>query len=255
MPASLNGLVRGVSAATMEVMILGPAGSGKSLLTASFGKYLQGEGFIVKFVNLDPGCAVLPYKCDYDVRGMFTVEGIMQSEELGPNGAMLRAMEKLCNVEIPKFSADFTLIDTPGQLEVFAFHKSGPKIVKSLEDPVGIFIIDGTIEIEDLPAIYLYALAVRYRLGINMITTINKADLLDEAKAEKVKDYLLNPSEHKEKLEFKGVLHDIYTPLSEILQTVIPAQRIPLISAKTGKGLDELLNMLYEVKCVCGDLT
>ncbi|MEM2523060.1 MAG: ATP/GTP-binding protein [Candidatus Bathyarchaeia archaeon] len=239
----------------MEVVILGPAGSGKSLLTASFGKYLRREGYTVKLVNLDPGCAVLPYKCDYDVRDMFTVEEIMRSEGLGPNGAMLKAMEKLCSVEVPEFNADFTLIDTPGQLEIFAFHKSGPKIVKSLQDPVGIFIIDGTTEVEDLPAAYLYALAVRYRLGINMITSINKADLLDEAKAEKVKGYLLNPSEHKEKLELEGVLHDVYVPLSELLQKVIQAQRIPLISAKTGKGLDELLNMLYEVKCVCGDLT
>ncbi len=239
----------------MDVVILGPAGSGKSLLTASFGMYLRNEGYTVKFVNLDPGCTVLPYECDYDVRSMFTIEGIMQSEGLGPNGAMLRAMEKLCRVKIPRFNVDFTLIDTPGQLEVFAFHKSGPKIVNSLQDPVGIFVIDGTIDVEDLPAAYLYALAVRYRLGINMITIINKADLLSDTKAEIIRGYLLNPSKYKGKLKPKGVLHDIYSPLSELLQRVIPAQRIPLISAKTGEKLNELLNMLYEIKCVCGDLT
>ncbi|MEM1589609.1 MAG: ATP/GTP-binding protein [Candidatus Bathyarchaeia archaeon] len=77
----------------MDVVILGPAGSGKSLLTASFGKHLQKEGYTVKFVNLDPGCTLLPYKCDYDVRSMFTVEEIMRSERLGLNGAMLRAMK------------------------------------------------------------------------------------------------------------------------------------------------------------------
>jgi len=239
----------------MDIVILGSAGSGKSLLTASFGEYLWKEGYTVKLVNLDPGCAVLPYKCDYDVRGIFTVEEIMRREGLGPNGAMLRAMEELCKIKIPKFNADYTLIDTPGQLEVFVFHKSGPKIVESLQDPVGLFIIDGTINVEDLPAAYLYALAVRYRLEVNMITAINKADLLSKAKAEKIRGYLFNPSKFRGKLKPKGVLQDLYIPLSDLLQKVVPAQRIPLISAKTGKGLDELLNMLYEVKCVCGDLT
>ncbi|MEM2263497.1 MAG: ATP/GTP-binding protein [Candidatus Bathyarchaeia archaeon] len=239
----------------MNVIILGPAGSGKSLLTASFGKYLLEEGYSVKFVNLDPGCAVLPYECDFDVRSMFTVEEIMRVEGLGPNGAMLRAMEKLCEIEIPMFEADFTLIDTPGQLEVFAFHRSGPKIVDELQNPTGVFIIDGTIGTEDLPAVYLYALAVRYRLGINMITVVNKVDMLSKAQADKVRRYLLNPSRHKGKLKPKGVLQDIYAPLSKLLQKVVPAQRIPLVSAKTGGGLDELLNMLYEVRCVCGDLT
>jgi len=239
----------------MEIVILGPAGSGKSLLTASFGEYLWKEGYTVKLVNLDPGCAVLPYKWDYDVRSMFTVEEIMRREGLGPNGAMLRAMEELRKIEIPKFNVDYTLIDTPGQLEVFAFHESGPKIVESLRDPVGLFIIDGTISVEDLPAAYLYALAVRYRLEINMITAINKVDLLNRTKAERIRDYLLNPSKFKGKLKPKGVLQDLYIPLSELLQKVVPAQRIPLISAKTGQGLNELLNMLHEVKCACGDLT
>ena len=39
------------------------------------------------------------------------------------------------------------------------------------------------------------------------------------------------------------------------LRKFFPAQRIPLISAKTGKGYDELLTILHEVKCSCGDLT
>jgi hypothetical protein len=53
----------------------------------------------------------------------------------------------------------------------------------------------------------------------------------------------------------KGVLADIYLPMLRVLCKVIPAQRVPLVSAKTGEGFDELLTMLYEVKCVCGDLT
>jgi len=239
----------------MNVVVLGCAGCGKSLLTGSFGKYLLREGYSVRFLNLDPGCLSLPYKCDFNVREKFTVESIMHSEGLGPNGAMLRAMELLSETTIPVLDGDFVLIDTPGQLEIFAFHASGPKIVGQLENPVGIFIIDATIGVDDLPAAYLYSLATSYRLGINTIIVVNKVDLLDECELRSFKEYLQNPKILAKNVKARGVLADIYTPILRILCKVIPAQRIPLVSAKTGEGFDELLTMLYEVKCACGDLT
>ena len=36
----------------------------------------------------------------------------MKRERLGPNGAVIRAMEKLENIEIPNYDEDFVLIDT-----------------------------------------------------------------------------------------------------------------------------------------------
>lgn len=239
----------------MNVMILGPAGSGKSLLAGEFGKYLLGNGYSVAFVNLDPGCAYVPYECDYDIRREFTIEEIMEREGLGPNGAMMRAMEELSKIRIPLPRADFNLIDTPGQLEIFVFHESGPKVASGIGNLVGIFLIDATIGIEDLPAAYLYSLAARYRLGVDMITAVNKIDLLDESEAKRIRDYLLNPGSQMRSIKPRGSLSDIYVPLSELLQRVIPAQRIPMISAKMGIGFDELLDLLYEVKCACGDLT
>lgn len=56
----------------------------------------------------------------------------MRDEGLGPNGAVLKAMELLSKAKIPMFKDDFVLVDTPGQLEVFAFHTSGPKILGQL---------------------------------------------------------------------------------------------------------------------------
>lgn len=239
----------------MNVIILGTAGSGKSLLTAEFGRYLRAEGYNVKFTNLDPGCIEQPYTCDFDIRRKFTLDSIMRTEGLGPNGAFLRAMEKLGRVKIPRLQADFNLIDTPGQLEVFAFHPSGPKVISKFSEIVGLFLIDATIGLKDLPAAYLYSLAVRYRLGIDMITLVNKSDLIGRAEAERIRRYLMNPASKNKSLKKAGVLADIYVPLSEMLEKLVPAQRIPLVSARTGDGFRDVLDMLYEVKCACGDLT
>ncbi|MEM4245680.1 MAG: ATP/GTP-binding protein [Candidatus Bathyarchaeia archaeon] len=239
----------------MNVMVLGPAGCGKTSLTGRFGAYLREEGYIVKLVNLDPGCLSLPYRCDYDLRDRFTIEKIMRDEGLGPSGSMVEAMNRLTRVEVPKLEGDFVLIDTPGQLEVFAFYDSGPKVVERLQDLVGVFIIDAGIGVEDLPAAYLYSLAIRYRLGIEMVNVINKVDLIEKRNLDKLKAYLTNPAGLGKDMKGKGVLSDIYFPVSEMLQRVVPAQRIPALSAKTGEGLGELLDLLREVKCACGDLT
>ncbi len=239
----------------MNVVVLGPAGSGKSLLTCRFGGYLLKEDYSVKFLNLDPGCLDVPYHCDFDIRERFTVEKIMAKEGLGPNGAVLRAMDMLSETKIPQLDGDFVLFDTPGQLEVFAFRSSGPKIIDQLSDPIGIFIIDATIGANDLPSAYLYSLAISYRLGIDTLRVVNKVDLLNKQERERVSKILHNPKILEKKVKTMGVLADIYLPMLKILGKVIPAQRIPLISAKTEEGFGELLTILHEVKCVCGDLT
>ncbi len=180
---------------------------------------------------------------------------IMKMEKLGPNGAMIRAMEKLGDIEIPNYEEDFVLIDTPGQLEIFSFHRCGPKIVNRLKDLVGIFILDASIGVKDLPAMYLYSLATRYRLGINAINIVNKADLLSIKEMRLTQVFLSNPLKFEEIIKTEGVLLDVYSSMSELLQKVLPAQRIPFVSAKTGMGFDELLDMLYEIRCSCGVLT
>jgi len=179
----------------------------------------------------------------------------MKREDLGPNGAMIRAMEKLENIKIPNYDEDFILIDTPRQLEIFSFHKCGPKIVNQLKDPVGVFLLDAGIGVVDLPAAYLYSLATIYQLGINAINVVNKTDLLNEKEVQLMQNFHLSPIEFRRIIEAKGVLLDVYSSISEMLQKILPAQRIPFISAKTEAGFNELLDMLYEIRCSCGDLT
>ena len=78
----------------MNIFMLGPAGSGKSLLVKNFSSYLISEDYEVRVVNLDPGVLNPSYKPDFDVRLWFTVEDIMREKKLGPNGAILEAMNR-----------------------------------------------------------------------------------------------------------------------------------------------------------------
>lgn len=46
-------------------------------------------------VNLDPANENITYPCAVDVRKFQTVEQIMEEQNLGPNGAMIYALEDL----------------------------------------------------------------------------------------------------------------------------------------------------------------
>ena len=75
------------------VFIIGTAGSGKSLLTASFTEWLKMSKQKVTTINLDPGVITLPYSPDIDVRDYVSIGELMEKHGLGPNGALVMAAD------------------------------------------------------------------------------------------------------------------------------------------------------------------
>ncbi len=237
----------------MYVLVLGPAGSGKSLLTARFGSFLA-RRYRVRQVNLDPGVESLPYAPDFDVRSKYTLEAVMREEGLGPNGAMLRAIDRLACVRIPRYSDDFVLLDTPGQVEPFVFRDAGPRIVGRLPDCCCIYILDASTPLQTLPSLILYSLAAQFSLGTAAVNVVNKIDLLRPERIARVRTLLEDPRRFLE-LAGEGLRYELNVRMARIMEEYLPAQRPCLVSAKTGKGFGELLDILHEVKCACGDLT
>jgi GTPase SAR1 family protein len=237
----------------MHVLVLGPAASGKSLLTARFGAFLA-RRYRVRRMNLDPGVESLPYVPDFDVRSKFTLEKVMKEEGLGPNGAMLRAIDKLGSLKIPRYADDFVLLDTPGQVEPFVFRDAGPRIVSRLPDCCCIYILDASSPVQTFPSLFLYSLAAQFSLGAAAVNVVNKVDLLGSEDRERIRRLLEDPRCFLE-LGGEGLRYELNTKMAKMMEEYLPAQRPCLVSAKTGKGFGELLDMLHEVKCACGDLT
>ncbi|MEM0258558.1 MAG: ATP/GTP-binding protein, partial [Thermoproteota archaeon] len=107
----------------MQVVLLGTAGSGKTSLTITLQQWLKEKyGFSVRVINLDPGAENVTYTFDYDIRRMVSVRDLMIKENLGPNGATLKAMEiiqrRFSEVEVVlsrlQEGADVIIYDTPG---------------------------------------------------------------------------------------------------------------------------------------------
>lgn len=249
----------------LNLIVLGTAGAGKSALTATFGRWIEkNTDQKVAYVNLDPGCDFVPFKPDFDIRNYFTIAQIMRDENLGPNGAMVRASELLeqkageFSKRINEIKADIRLIDTPGQMEVFLFH-GGPEMAKLMGGvTISVFLTDAEIAAKATGIVFtrLLGLSVGLRLGVPAVGVLNKMDLARDKLADI--DRVLADTELLEKRvveEGSGVMIDLTLRLSKVLPELLPAARVVKVSAKTGDGMQELYDIVHEAFCACGDLT
>lgn len=76
-------------------LVIGPPGSGKSTYCNGMRQFLSAIGRKCSIFNLDPANDQTSYPCALDVRDLVTLEEIMREESLGPNGAVLYALEEL----------------------------------------------------------------------------------------------------------------------------------------------------------------
>ena len=76
-------------------LVIGPPGSGKSTYCDGMNQFMSAIGRKCSVVNLDPANDHTSYPCALDVRNLVTLEEIMKDDELGPNGAVLYALEEL----------------------------------------------------------------------------------------------------------------------------------------------------------------
>jgi GTPase SAR1 family protein len=74
-------------------LVIGPPGSGKSTYCDGMFQFLGAIGRPAQVVNLDPANDHTSYKPALDVRSLIGLEEIMADDKLGPNGAVLHALE------------------------------------------------------------------------------------------------------------------------------------------------------------------
>jgi len=229
------------------------------LLTATFSEWLRGKEQSVCTVNLDPSVTALPYEPDVDVRDYIIIEDIMKKYQLGPNGALIMAADLLAT-EIDKIrggiedlSSDIVLVDTPGQMELFAFRSSGPYIAHGLtNDPRSIvYLFDAAFSSNPLNFVsnLFLAAAVFNRFLLPQIHVLSKVDLLPPEQIDAILDwsedeeYLQTAIETQltaqKKLLSRGVLQ-------AIMDIGLTFGLIP-VSAKAQSGLVDLYSELTRI--------
>jgi len=240
------------------IFIVGTAGAGKSLLASKILDYYSQNGAFVGMLNLDPGVENLPYTCDIDVRDYIDIVQIMKQYDLGPNGAMIMANDLIASKiddlqnEVDNVNPDYLIIDTPGQIELFAYRASGPFLIQNLnvEEKASIFLHDGSLMTSpsNFVSLALLATSVKLRLGLSQINVLTKTDLIED----KIKD-ILKWSTNMASLEdalVKDSDGENYTLAINILRSLNLggfAQGTIPISNATGEGMVNLQAALSRV--------
>jgi len=246
------------------VFIIGTAGSGKSLLTASFSEWLKMSKQDVAIVNLDPGALTLPYSPNVDARNYVSVERLMDEYGLGPNGALIMAADLLADEiekisrEIEELKSDIVLVDTPGQMELFAFRASGPFIASEItrEPKVIVYLFDSVFSMNPLNYVsnLFLSAAVYNRFLLPQLHILSKCDLLPEEEVNKIVDWSANPNALENAIEQKleGTKRLLSRNMMKaIYQLGLKFLLIP-VSAKTNEGMVNF-NMALERILACGD--
>jgi len=241
------------------VFILGTAGSGKSLLTASFDEWLKVGKQKAATVNLDPGVLNLPYAPDIDIRDYININQIMEEYELGPNGALVLAADLIAEEaerlggEIEDLQSDVVLVDTPGQMELFAFRASGPYIANELtkEQKAIVYLFDAVFSFNPLNYVsnMFLSAAVYNRFFFPQLHVLSKCDLLPPEEAKRILEWSADPEALEAVIEEKlsGTRRLLSRDMMQAIYRLgLEFQLVP-VSGKTNEGLINLGSALERI--------
>jgi len=238
-----------------NIFVTGTAGSGKSLLTARIYDYYTKNGAFASIFNLDPGVENLPYSCDIDVRDHVDIVSMMKQYDLGPNGALIMANDLIASkleelqAEVNDVNPDYLIIDTPGQIELFAFRTSGPFFVQNLEadEKVNLFLFDGALITSpvNFVSIALLATSIKLRLELPSINVLTKTDLIGDKLKEIIRwSTNLKALEGAIAQEADGETYSLTTNILRSLNLGGFAQGLIPISNISGEGMVNLQTAL-----------
>lgn len=187
----------------VRIYFVGTAGSGKSTLTQAFKLWMDQQGFNAVTVNLDPGVEELGYTPDVDIRDWVSVPEVMAERGLGPNGAQI-ACADMAAAQFPEisrvieeFRADYVLIDTPGQIELFAFRQASEIFLNAFptQRNIIVFVLDPAVAKTPagLVSLLMLSSSIKFRFDSPMELVLGKSDLLALDEIERIKEYCENP--------------------------------------------------------------
>uniref|UniRef100_A0A3B0MR42 GPN-loop GTPase 3 n=1 Tax=Theileria annulata TaxID=5874 RepID=A0A3B0MR42_THEAN len=194
-------------------IVLGPAGSGKTTYCKVFQDYLFSCKRNCYIVNLDPATEdglvfendkignktnsnksnnnkVSPF--DTDIRDFVDIGSIIEEEDLGPNGALVRSSELLAEnlgwlseqLESTYSDESYLLFDTPGQIELFLhipYIKTITELLKRLNiNCLAVYLLDVSFMNDPAKLISgsLAGLAAMVNLEMPHINVLSKCDLI-----------------------------------------------------------------------------
>src|SRR5580658_7172052 len=238
------------------IYFTGTAGAGKTSLVQAFRTHLKTAGYDATILNLDPGNESPELDPDVDIREWVRLPEVMQEHDLGPNGAQVAAADmialKVFDVKqaLSEFRTDYLLVDTPGQIELFAFREASRAIVDALsgERSTIAFLFDPALARtpNGFVSLLLLSATVEFRFRLPTMNVLTKTDILDAARLEEILGWGDEPG-----LLYDAVTRETATPdlqlsteLFRAMEAMAPLATLLPTSSRAGTGMDGVYRQL-----------
>lgn len=169
-------------------LVIGPAASGKSRYCQAMQEHFQVIKRPLTLVNLDPAAEFFAYTPNYDIRELVTSDDVMEEMELGPNAALIQAIEFLLSesewLEDILGDDDYVIFDCPGQIELYTHLDVMYNFIQKLKS-VGchictVYTMDSMLllDVSKYITSLMIATSVMVRLESPHVTVLTKYDML-----------------------------------------------------------------------------
>jgi GTPase SAR1 family protein len=191
-------------------IVIGPPGSGKSTYCNGVAQFLVAAGRAsVHVVNLDPANENPPYEPAVDVRDLVDVAAVMETHNLGPNGALLYCMEYLFENKdwleaqlrdvLRRAGAGgggggrggYFLFDCPGQVELYTQGRAIRGLVDTMTRTWGLSLaavnLVDSLHCTDASrfiSVALMSLSTMLQLELPHVNVLSKIDLVENAEGD-----------------------------------------------------------------------
>ncbi len=232
------------------VYFTGTAGAGKTSFARAFAEWLQHAGYDATLVNLDPGLEGSDFEPDVDIREWVRLADIQDEYGLGPNGAQVAAADmialKIFDVKqaVQELRSDYVLIDTPGQIELFAFREASRAIVEALSGDRSMiaFLYDPALArtAGGFVALMMLGATVEFRFRLPMVNVLTKADALTPEQLAKEMQWAGEPGALSDAVADETPTPDaqLSSELFRALESMGSLTGLVATSAKEGTGLE-----------------
>jgi GTPase SAR1 family protein len=243
----------------INVYFIGTAGSGKSTLTSAFRSWMSQQGYDAITVNLDPGAERLLYPVDIDVRDWINLPEVMDTYGLGPNGAQIVCADMLAlkapeiKEVLDEFDSDYALIDTPGQIELFAYRDASKVILNAFgeKNSLIVFLFDPFLSRSPPGFVSLFMLctSIQFRIELPFISVLSKADLLKEEEVEKIVDWSRDPNNlYDDLMASSSSMHvQSSVELLKALEVLDTYREVIPVSSEKGTGMEDIYNAVQQI--------
>ena len=235
----------------LVVLLVGMAGTGKSTVAHRLHLYCIEQKKRAYFINLDPAAfGETAFACNIDIRDTIDYKQVMHQYKLGPNGAIMTALNlyatkfhQVISILEQKEDLEFIFVDTPGQIEVFTWSASGQLITEAFSStfPTCIMFVGDTARCtnpQTFMSTMLYSSSILYKSQVPLLLCLNKCDIVS---GDTILSWIRDTDTLSEALrEAKGYGATLTASLALFIHEFYENIPVACASALTGDGFSQL---------------